>query len=546
MEFVSGNRMREMDCRTIDGGFVSGLELMERAGRGVVRSILHRAPLLHRRRVVIICGRGNNGGDGLVVARLLRERGLWPEVWMTAPAGSLRGDAAINAERARQCGLLLRQAGEAGMRRLARLAPGDLVVDALLGTGLTGPATGPGLEWIRAINSSPARIVAVDIPSGLSADTGLLPAAGADQPCRHGEAVRAGWTAAMALPKLGFLFHPARAHVGDVDVVDIGIPEGIRDAVGVDARIPEPAEIAAWLPDPGGATHKGDWGKIVLVGGSPGLTGAIDLAARGALRAGAGLVRAALPASLVCEFKARHSEAMALPLPEGEDGQALSAGADEVLRRYGEWDALVLGPGLGRSPEGDRLVMRLLGRWRGPVIVDADGLNALAAWGPDSWVPRARDMRAAGEPGGCVLTPHPGEMSRLTGRPVPELTEDPVGTGREWAGRWGVTLVLKGAPSVIAAPDGCVWVNPTGHSGLATGGAGDVLSGIIGALLGQGLSGPAAAVVGCYLHGLSAELATLRSARRSLLPGDVAEGLGAAVLHAESGLEPPGWRWRFV
>ncbi len=536
MDLVTGDRMREMDRRTIEGGFVSGLELMERAGRGILRSILGHVPLLHRRRIVIICGTGNNGGDGLVLARLLRRRGLWPEVWMTAPPGSLRGDAAVNATRALDSRLLLRQAGEREMRRLARLAPEDLVVDALLGTGITGPAKGRASEWISALGACPARIAAVDIPSGLSADSGVPP----------GEAVRAEWTVTMAFPKPGFLFPPGRGLAGSVDVVDIGIPETVRDEVGVEAHLPEPPHIAAQLPDAGRASHKGDWGKIVIVGGSPGLTGAMDLAARGALRTGAGLVRAALPASLAAEFKARLSEAMALPLPEGEDGQALSSGADEILRRYGEWDALVLGPGLGRSPESSRLVMRLFGRWRGPVLVDADGLNAMAEWGPDSWVPRARDVRAAGEPGGCVLTPHPGEMSRLTGRPVPDLLKDPVGTAREWAERWGVTLVLKGAPSVIGAPDGRVWVNPTGHSGLATGGSGDVLSGMIGALLGQGLSGPAAATVGCYLHGLSAELATRNSARRSLLPTDLAEGLGAALLHAGNACLPPGYRWRAV
>jgi NAD(P)H-hydrate epimerase len=180
------------------------------------------------------------------------------------------------------------------------------------------------------------------------------------------------------------------------------------------------------------------------------------------------------------------------------------------------------------------------------MLLDADALNALAAWGPDSWVPRAREMRAAGRPGGLVLTPHAGELSRLTGRPVEHLTADPVARVREWASRWGATLVFKGAPSVVAAPESEVWVNPTGNSGLATGGSGDVLSGIIGALLGQGLAGSEAAVLGCYLHGLAADLAVAGTARRSLLPGDLPEHLGAAIASIERGAEPPGWRWRMV
>jgi NAD(P)H-hydrate epimerase len=259
---------------------------------------------------------------------------------------------------------------------------------------------------------------------------------------------------------------------------------------------------------------------------------------------------------------------MTIPLPEGEDGQLLRTAADEILGRFGDWDALVLGPGLGRFPECERLVMSLLGRWRGPLVLDADALNGLAAWGADSWVPRVREIRAAGKPGGAILTPHLGEMSRLTGRSMEELRADPVEVAREWAVRWGATLVLKGAPTVTAGPDGRAWVNPTGNAGLATGGSGDVLSGVIGALLGQRMPGPEAAVLGCYLHGLAADLAvagdeagcgpvvgdrmsrSVRFARpwaqRSLLPGDVTNRLPFALRFLECGVDPPGWLWRRV
>jgi hydroxyethylthiazole kinase-like uncharacterized protein yjeF len=534
VELVTRDRMREMDRRTIEGGLVPGLTLMERAGAGILRSILRRASPLERRRIVIACGKGNNGGDGLVVARLLRERGLHPRVLMTVPPSTLEGDAAINARRAERAGVRILEAGPRERADLAALTEDDLVLDALLGTGLSGPPRGEVVEWIRTVNASPARAVAVDIPSGLSADRGAI----------EGEGVRAAWTVTMARVKLGFLFSPARSHVGEVDVVDIGIPSAVGAAVGSDALLSEPGELASWLPHPGPASHKGDWGKILIVGGSPGLTGALALAARAALHSGAGLVRIGLPRSLNAILEEKVTEAMTIPLPEGEDGQLLASAAERILSGFGDWDALVLGPGLGRFPEAERLVMRLLGGWRGPILIDADALNALAAWGPDSWVPRAREVRAAGVAGGAVLTPHPGEMSRLTGRSIAELCSDPVGQAREWAQRWGVTLVLKGAPSVIASPDGEVRVNPTGNSGLATGGSGDVLSGIIGALLGQGLSGVRAATLGCYLHGLAADLAVAGIARRSLLPGDVAGGLGRALLSLEKRELPPGWRWR--
>ncbi len=536
MDLVTRGEMREMDRRTIEGGLVPGLVLMERAGMGIIRSIRRRTPRLRHRRIVIVCGKGNNGGDGLVVARLLRDRGLWPQVILTAPGTALEGDAAVNAGRARSSGLWLREmTPEEGARLLGRLEPEDLVVDALLGTGLAGAARGASLEWIRAINGSRARTVAVDIPSGLSADSGAL----------EGEAVRAAWTVTMAFPKLGFAFFPARAHTGPVDVVDIGIPEEVRSAVGCAARISEPAELRAWLPNPGAGSHKGNWGKIVVVGGSPGLTGAPTMAAEAALRTGAGLVRVGVPFSLNAILEEKLTEAMTIPLPEGEEGQLLSIGAERILSGFGDWDALVLGPGLGRSPEGERLVMRLLGGWRGPLLIDADGLNALAAWGPDSWVPRTREIRAAGRPGGCVLTPHPGELSRLTGRPIDALTRDPVGTAREWAVRWGVTLVFKGAPAVIASAEGEVRVNATGNSGLATGGSGDVLSGIIGALLGQGLDGFRAAALGCHLHGLAADLAVEGTARRSLVPGDLAPALRSALLGVEQETPPPRWNWQW-
>ncbi len=540
MELVTRAQMREIDRRTIAGGRVPGLTLMERAGRGCLRSLLARAPELHRRRVVIVCGKGNNGGDGYVLARLLRERGLWPDIVATAPVTELEADARTNAERALRCGLRPRPPGERERQRLAALGPNDLIVDSVLGTGLAGPVRGEAVAWIHAMNAARARIMAVDIPSGLDADTGAV----------AGAAVRAAWTVTMGSLKVGFLLPPARAHVGEVDLVDLGYPEEVVREVGAAAELLEPAAYRGLLPARAADTHKGDWGKLLIVGGSPGLTGALALAATGALRTGAGLVRIGLPRSLNPILETKVTEAMTLPLPEGESGQLLRAAGETILSGYGDWDALVLGPGLGRAPEAERLVLSLLGGWRGPLLIDADGLNALAAWGVDSWVPRAREIRAAGRPGGLVLTPHLGEMSRLTGRTVAQLRDDPVGAAREWAQRWGTTLVLKGAPSVVASWDGAVTVNPTGHSGLAKGGSGDVLSGVIGALLAQGLPGAEAARLGCYLHGSSAELATAPAAgggaRRSLLPGEVAEGIAAAIGALERGEDPPGWLWRPV
>lgn len=533
LRLVDAALMREMDRRTIEEEGTPGLVLMERAGRGIVRTLVHRFAPLHRREIAVVCGKGNNGGDGLVVARMLRARGLWPRVILTAPIEQLSADARVNAERARAAGLTLHLGDPE--RALTGLTARDLLLDGLLGTGLEGPARGPAAAWIEAMQRCAAVTIAIDIPSGLSADSGAL----------LGPAVRAAATISLAAAKQGALFPPARDYWGECFVVDIGIPESVAAAVGESARLAGSSELARRLPAPGGATHKGDWGKLIVVGGSPGMIGAPALAADAALRMGAGLVRVALPRSLAPAFASGLREAMTVLLPEGEDGQPLAAGAERLLADFGSWDALVVGPGLGRSPEAERLVLKLLGKWRGPMILDADALNALAAFGPDSWIPRAREIRANGEAGGLVLTPHHGEMQRLSGVPIEEQRRDPIAVARVWAERWGVTLVLKGAPSVIASPGGTLYVNATGNAGLATGGSGDVLSGMIGALLAQGASGPDAALLGSHLHGLAADLAVANDrdfAQRSLLPRDVIENLPRAIASLRAGDTPPRQR----
>lgn len=537
LALVDAARMREMDRRAIEEVGVPGLALMEAAGAGLVRAIVRRYPHLARRRIVVVCGKGNNGGDGLVVARRLRERGLWPRVLLTSGLAALSPEARVNAERARRVGLGLEPGDPA--HSLERLGPDDLLIDALLGTGLAGAARDDSAAWIEAINRSAATVYAVDIPSGLSADHGAL----------LGPAVAAQATGCLAHAKVGAAFPPASRFWGEVEVIEIGIPDSVTAGVGPLAVLADSGAMQGLLPRPEGTTHKGDWGKLVLVGGSPGTIGAVVLAASAALRAGVGLLRVALPGSQSGALSAHLTEAMTIPLPEGEDGQPLSRGAERILSGFGDWDALAVGPGLGRTPEAERLVLKLLGKWRGPMVIDADGLNALAAWGPDSWVPRAREVRAGGETGGLVLTPHLGEMSRLSGLPMAQLREDPIGQARAWAGRWGVTLLLKGAPTVIAAPDGQVTVNSTGNSGLSTGGSGDVLTGLIGALLAQGLRGPAAATLGAYLHGLAADLAVdpgaaRIAAQRSLLPRDVVEALPLALRACDDGREGPRTRIR--
>ena len=504
---VTAEEMRECDARTIRAG-TPGLTLMGRAGHGIVADLRRRFRPLATRQIWIVCGRGNNGGDGLVVARRLHGLGLNPRVLLTDEAGAYAGDAAVQLDRVRRRRIVLERWDRHHFRQISRLEEDDILVDAILGTGFRGPLRGEKAEIIEAMNASRASIVAVDIPSGLSADTGEV----------AGTAILADRTVTMAYPKRAFLFWPARGHVGDWTVVDIGIPGEVAEAVAPVARLVTEEMLARSIPRFPRTAHKGTRGKLLIAGGSPGLTGAVCMAAAGALRTGAGLVRAVVPACLNPILEAKLTEAMTFPAPETGAGTLARETARLLLGLQHDWDALVLGPGLGRHPETDRLAVEVVERWRGPLLVDADGLNALAAAG----IPRIGGRRPA-----PVFTPHPGEMARLSGEPVARIAADPVRAAHDFATRHRVVLLLKGSPTVVAGPDGTVRVSGAGSPALATGGTGDVLSGIIGTLLAQGIDPPEAAAYGACLHGLSAEGQASGLAERDLAAGEVADGLTA-------------------
>jgi ADP-dependent NAD(P)H-hydrate dehydratase / NAD(P)H-hydrate epimerase len=509
MHLLTSSEMRECDRRTIEDLGVPGPVLMERAGRGIEREIRARYPHLNRRRIWIVCGRGNNGGDGLVLARLLHDAGLNPRVFLTDPAEEISGDAAVQVAPARRRGIPLEPITPAILSGFERLGCEDLLIDAILGTGFKGTLAGRKAEIVEAINRSPARVIAVDIPSGLSADSGET----------TGPAVRAQLTVTMGFPKVCFLFWPARACVGEWKVADIGIPEEIVASVRPVRTLLTTELVRRRIRPFEPTAHKGDRGKLLIVGGSPGLTGAPCLAAWGAGHAGAGLVRVGTPRSLNPILETKLTEAMTFPLAETDAGTVAARARDFILSLREGWDALVLGPGLGRHPETDRLVRELFEGWNGPLLIDADGLNALAV----EELPLADPLRQV-----PVLTPHPGEMARLAGIPLWQVTADPIEAARRLAQRIGVVVLLKGAPTVISDPTGNVLVNPTGNPALATGGSGDVLSGIIGALLAQGLDPWWAAGCGAFLHGASADELTRRRSERSVSPRLVAEGLGTA------------------
>jgi NAD(P)H-hydrate epimerase len=518
MKILTAPQMQRIDRLTIERYGVPSLTLMENAGRGVVEFLAERFAPLEQQRIVILCGRGNNGGDGFVVARLLRERGLRPRVLLLADPRKVQGDAAVNCERLATSGMPeVVESPEAWHRTKPSLKGTTLVVDALLGTGLAKPLEGLLLQVAREVNTefAAARVVAVDLPSGISADTGEL----------IGEHVRADFSVTFTAPKIAHVFPPACECVGEWVVRQIGTPP---EALESDSELflnLACGENFAWLTRPRKPdAHKGNFGHVLILAGSVGKTGAAALAAKAALRAGAGLVTVATAASALPIVASLGMEYMTEPLPQTEAGtislRTLEQGRLEKLLEGKS--VLAIGPGIGTVPETAELVRTLVNRRRLPVVLDADGLNAFAG--------RMDTFSYGGDLAEAVLTPHPGEMSRLAGLGTAEIQARRVERAREFAQKHQVTLVLKGFRTLTAAPDGKVWVNPTGNPGMASGGTGDVLTGMIAGLVAQyrdrAISEVAAAAV--YLHGLAGDLAAKEIGQASLIAGDLIAALPQA------------------
>ena len=491
---LSRAEVRELDRRATAEARIPSLELMERAGYGATELLVTRFPAA--RAVVIVCGAGNNGGDGFVVARQLRPHGKIAQVFLLGDAARLRGDALINARALTDAGGSFTCVNEDALPELERaLASAELVVDALFGTGLDRELEGLPRAAVELMNAARAPKLALDLPSGIDADTGQL----------HGVAVRADVTATFAGPKRG-LFTPAGAvHAGEVRVVSLGIPPELAERVGYGAVELEPADIGSAIPRRSVASHKGTSGRVLILAGSPGTIGAGLLVAAGALRAGAGLVTLAGEPAVASLYEQRVLEAMTARIEPDEPEASLAP----LLERA---DVVALGPGFGHGAFSRRVVEHVALGWAGLVVLDADALTCF----------QARPEALAGARGRLVLTPHPGELGRLLGCSAAAVEADRFGAVETATRRTGQTVLLKGASTLVAAPGERTAVNPTGHPLLATGGTGDVLCGVIAALLVR--STPyRAACAGAYLHGLAAtELARERRVDRGVLAHELA------------------------
>ncbi|HUL58421.1 MAG TPA: NAD(P)H-hydrate dehydratase [Anaeromyxobacteraceae bacterium] len=503
MRLVGAAEMREIDRIAIDAFGIPSLTLMDRAGTAVAEAAAGLAGPAGR--FLVVCGGGNNGGDGYVAARLLRGAGRDARVIALVPADGLTADARAVREQAQRAGVPIDDQGE-----LVELdaGVGDVVVDAIFGTGLSRAPDGPfaaAIDRIEAARVAGARVLAVDVPSGLSADSGRPLG-----PCVHADR-----TVTFAFQKRGLVLHPGPSWAGEVAVADIGIPPAAAARVPVGCEILGELEARMLVPPRAPDAHKGDAGRVLVVAGSPGRTGAAHLALLGALRGGAGLVTLAARPEVLPYALAGRPEAMSVALPGGGalgrgDLQPLLAAAEGV-------DAVVVGPGIPRGPETAELLRAFLDRARLPAVIDADALNAFAE----------QPRLLAGLEAPAVLTPHPGEMARLTGRSISDVQQDRIAFAAAKAKDWGVTVVLKGARTVVADPSGPPSIIPTGNAGLATGGTGDVLAGLVGALLASRLPAPAAARAGAWVHGRAGDLAAERTGQRGLVASDLGEAVGA-------------------
>ena len=503
MKIVTATQMRTLDHRTITEARVPGLVLMERAGAGAANLLQHRFGPLRSKSITIFCGKGNNGGDGLVVARLLRQLHARVTVFLLSPATDLSRDAIVMYRR------WLRAGGKSSTKEFRSseqakpiLISSDLIVDALLGTGLSATVTGAYREAIQLMNQASRPVIAIDMPSGIHADNGTV----------LGQAVRATATITFGLPKLGLYVGPGIDHAGTIDVVDIDIPAAYTDALDTRIILVTNGQVANALPPRPTSSHKGTYGHAGILAGSVGKTGAAALAARAALRMGTGLVTVAVPSSVNDILEAKLLEAMTMPLPETKARTLARSGFDRVLAFMQARTAIAIGPGLSTHPETVELIQSLMKHLDRPTVLDADALNALAS--------RASLLTECKIP--PILTPHPGEMARLEVEATSQsVNADRIGTARRFARERGVFLVLKGARTVIARPDGLMAICPTGNPGMATAGTGDVLTGMIVGLLAQGVQSWEAACAATYLHGAAGDLAAQQLGQAGMLAGDL-------------------------
>ena len=511
MKIVTSDEMREIDRFAIKDYGINGLVLMERAGLAVASKVRELYP---SKRILALCGGGNNGGDGLVAARDLFNWGFKVAVIMTAKKEALSSDCAVQYLIAKKMGIPVEFRNTLSEKDIH----GSAVIDAVFGTGLARDVKGDIAGLFSFLNGADAPVVAVDMPSGISSDTGEI----------LGLAVMADCTVTFGLPKRAHFLYPGAEYTGKLFIEDIGFPLCLLESDSIKASLIDRATASALIPARARNSFKGDYGHVLVIAGSRGKTGAALMCGRAALRSGSGLVTLGVPESLVENFQCRVTEEMLLPLPDDGKGMMSLKALDRILEFAVEKiDVIAIGPGIGISPATKKIMRELVLRSAVPMVVDADGLNSISAS-----VKHAHDVKDllqhAKSP--IILTPHPGEMARLVHEPK---VTDRLGISVSFAEDSGSYMVLKGVPTIIAVPEGNVFINTTGNPGMATAGAGDVLTGIIASLMGQGLNPADASVLGVFIHGMAGDKAAEKTGEYSLIASDIINALPAAFMELQ-------------
>ncbi|HEY5618209.1 MAG TPA: NAD(P)H-hydrate dehydratase [Vicinamibacterales bacterium] len=511
MRILNAAQMREADRFTIEDIGIPSFVLMENAGRQVVSAIETAFESRLEGRVAVLCGRGNNGGDGFVVARTLIQRGIDTVVFIIGSVSDVRGDARLNLDILGRLGVTVVEIGDEQTWELhfSEISQCSLIVDAIFGTGLKAALGGMMETVVADVNASGIPIVSIDLPSGLSADTPQL----------VGDCVDASMTVTLAAPKLPLVLPPGETHAGDVVIADIGIPSEVLDGLeGPHIELLTPEQMRPLVEPRAPDSHKGDFGRVTIVAGSRGKTGAAHLAAMGALKSGAGLVTVATPASCLTTVAAMAPEYMTEALSDTKNGTVAAAAIEAVLELH--HDVVACGPGLGRDAAVAEFVRILLERSTVPLVLDADALTVLAD-DPSGLVGREeRDI---------IITPHPGEMARLVGSSVEEVQANRIEVASQFAATRHLYVVLKGHRTIIATPEGHIFINPTGNPGMATGGTGDLLTGMIAAWLAQLLDAEAACRLAVFLHGAAGDLAEISVGQVAMTATDLMAHLAQAL-----------------
>lgn len=573
MFIATPSQMGEIDRRAISEYGIPGIVLMENAAIKVVEEIEKTVGNVSSKKILVFAGKGNNGGDAFAVVRHLFNKGASVFTYILGDRNSIKGDAVVNLNILDKIGVPIVEistvkisnsevketgagitgngivgtyvigtntagiagigvtdtniAGVAGANvagtRVAdtnvagiieqlkkELVSTDLIVDGIFGTGLKGEVKGIIAEVINIINSSGKTVVSIDIPSGLNGETGEV----------LGVCVRATKTVTFAYPKPGLILHPGCEYTGELIIADISIPARIAGEMGLKMNLLDGETVARWIPKRPNNTNKGDYGRILIIGGSKGMIGACRLCARAAHRTGAGLVYMAVPESLYPVYAASLTETIAIPFDDGGKGCLSKESIDLLEKQIQGKDVIAAGPGLSVNEDTVEIVRWLVKNLQVPLVLDADALNAISH---DASI--LKELKAT-----AVITPHPGEFARLTGKSISEIQKDRINAAKEFACKWNVITVLKGFRTVVALPDGTVYINPTGNPGMATAGTGDVLTGIIAGLIAQGKEPAYAACAGVYLHGLAGDRVATRIGEHGLIAGDLIEEIPHAIL----------------